>query len=71
MYSVCLHHADHVRQYSIAPLEPHGWEVKFEEDRTLRHRAQYSDWHRVERELAKFRREVSELEASGWTPVQQ
>jgi hypothetical protein len=37
-----------------------------EEDRTLRRLDRYHDWHRVERALAAFEREVQELRARGW-----
>jgi hypothetical protein len=59
--------ADHVRRYSIAVAGALGWEVRLEEDRTLRRLDHYTDWHRVERALALFEREVRELQANGWT----
>ena len=40
-----------------------GWEVELEEDRTLRRLDHYRDWHRVERAMALFEREVQELTA--------
>jgi hypothetical protein len=66
MFHLSLRSAGHVRNYSITTAEPSGWEVKLEEDRELRHLAHYQDWHRVERALAEFERETSELLASGW-----
>jgi hypothetical protein len=66
MYQLSLRCADRVRRYSIHQAGPAGWEVKFEEDRNLRRRDIYQDWHRVERALALFEREVSELTAQGW-----
>jgi len=66
MYQLSLQCADHVRRYSIHQAESAGWEVKLEEDRTLRRRDLYQDWHRVERAMALFELEVSELKAQGW-----
>ena len=67
MFSISLQRADHVRQYSIRSVHDSGWEVLVEEDRTLTHHVRYRDWHRVERALALFRREVDDLIARGWT----
>ena len=66
MFSVSLYRADHVRQYSIRSRSGSGWEVRLEEDRALTRHAWYHDWHRVERRLEMFRREVDELTAQGW-----
>ena len=66
MFHRSIQRADHVRRYSIRSAGPSGWEVTLEEDRTLRHRAYYHDWHRVERALALFEREVDELTEQGW-----
>ena len=65
MYAQCLRYADHVRHYSICAGSA-GWEVKLEEDSTLRRFDHYRDWHRVERAMALFEREVMELTARGW-----
>ena len=66
MFDRRLRRADHVRQYSISTAGAEGWEVRFEEDRTLRRLNHYRDWHRVERALASFERDVEELTANGW-----
>ena len=66
MFAVRLRREEHTRRYSISPWDEGGWEVRREEDRTLTHRVCYHDWHRVERTLAVFRLEVSELRARGW-----
>jgi hypothetical protein len=69
MFSISLTRADHIRRYSIGPPEGSGWEVKVEADQELTRHAYYRDWHRVERTLAIFRLEVSELIARGWTAI--
>jgi hypothetical protein len=66
MYDLSLISADHVRHYSITPAAPSGWEITVEHDLSLRLHEVYHDWHRVERMLALFEREVSDLVASGW-----
>ena len=69
MFAVSLRQSEHTREYSIASLGRLGWEVRVEEDRQPTRVARYSDWHRVERALARFRREVSDLTAHGWQQI--
>jgi len=66
MFSVRLRRANQVRDYRIRDAGADGWEVRLEEDRTVRRLERYQDWHRVERALAMFEREVSDLRARGW-----
>lgn len=70
MFALTLCHADHVRRYSICPTGSLGWEIRLEEDSTLRRLNHYTDWHRVERALELFARETSALQASGWRVVE-
>ena len=65
MYALSLRKADHVRHYSVCAASV-GWEVKLEEDVTLRRLEHYRDWHRVERVIALFEREAKALMDSGW-----
>ena len=69
MFSISLQNADHTLKYSIAPLNPSGWEVTREQEGELT-RHIYYDWHRVERALALFQREVGQLTARGWRETQ-
>lgn len=66
MFDLRLRHADHVRHYSITFGQESGWDVRLEEDETLRRLDNYQDWHRVERAQAEFEREAHELRARGW-----
>lgn len=66
MFDLRLRHAHHVRHYTITNVGGAGWEVRLEEDRMLRRLFRYQDWHRVERAMALFEREVTELRAQGW-----
>jgi hypothetical protein len=67
MYDLRLVSDNHVRHYSICRVEPTGWEVMVEDDIALHLHKVYHDWHRVERTLALFEREVSELVGAGWS----
>jgi hypothetical protein len=69
MFSVVLRNAASTRRYSISPLSDAGWEVILERDGEQPHHVWYHDWHRVERTLAMFRLEVSELTARGWQVI--
>lgn len=66
MFHRSIQRADHIRRYSIVFAGKFGWEVTLEEDRTLRRRDYYQDWHRVERARALFERELTELTEQGW-----
>ena len=66
MFAISLSLANRTRSYSIRPTTPFGWEVRFEEDRTVRRLDHYEDWHRVERALGLFEREATELTKHGW-----
>jgi hypothetical protein len=68
MFSIVLRKADQTRRYSISTLGASGWEVTLEREGEQR-RVCYDDWHRVERALAMFKLEVSELTRSGWTEI--
>jgi hypothetical protein len=66
MFAVSLQCADRVRRYSVCVAGPLGWEVRLEEDHIVKRLDHYRDWHRVERVLASFEREVEELTGRGW-----
>lgn len=69
MFSIMLRKADEVRRYSVSGLGDEGWQVTREREGEPRRQVCYHDWHRVERALAIFRLEVSELTARGWSEV--
>ena len=69
MFACSLRSAHHVRHYSIRATDHFGWEIRVEEDRKVRRLDHFQDWHRVERALASFEREVVELTDSGWLVV--
>ena len=65
MLNRSLRNAEHIRRYLITETPAGGWEVRHEQDSRVVHRAEYHDWHRVERARRSVGREVSELEAAG------
>lgn len=68
MFSISLRNARETRRYSISFLGNSGWEVKLEDAGEIIRHVYYHDWHRVERALALFQLEVSNLIAHGWQP---
>ena len=66
MFRISLCRDENTRRYSISPAGLAGWEVRMEENDTLRRLDLYDDWHRVERALMLFERETTELAAAGW-----
>lgn len=69
MFSILLRNASSTRRYTISSLSSAGWEVKREHEGQLTYHVWYHDWHRVERALAIFQLEVSELTARGWQEI--
>ncbi len=69
MFSSQLTQAGHTRRFSVQLVPGDGWEVVEEADSRVVRRAQYHDWHRVERALANFSEIVRTLENEGWRPV--
>jgi hypothetical protein len=71
MFSISLRNDDdRTRSYSISSLGEAGWEVKLEQEGELTRHVYYHDWHRVERMLALFQLEVTNLTEHGWHETQ-
>jgi len=71
MFSISLRNDDdRTRSYSISSLGEAGWEVKLEQEGELTRHVYYHDWHRVERMLALFQLEVTNLTDHGWRETQ-
>ena len=68
MFHISLRNARETRRYSISSLGSSGWEVKLEQAGEITRHVYYHDWHRVERALALFQLEVSNLTEHGWQP---
>ena len=65
MYARSLRKAVHTRRFSIRPLPSLGWEVREETDAGVVEHV-LTDWHRVERAIAQFKKEEETLRARGW-----
>jgi hypothetical protein len=57
----------HVRSFQVRTAHPMaGWEIIEREDlRVVRHQ-RYFDWHRLERTLDRFAREIAYMRERGW-----
>ena len=66
MFSKELSFDGHTREFSVDALVSEGWEVRVTVDRRVVRHTVYSDWHRVERAIGAFEREVQMLESQGW-----
>jgi hypothetical protein len=66
VFEKTLVHGPHVRSFRIRPELHEGWLASEEADRQVIRRRKYTDWHRVEREVTRFRGEVAELRRRGW-----
>jgi hypothetical protein len=65
LLATTLVRADHIRSFHVHPI-PAGWEAFKREDHRVVHQQRYTDWHRVERTLTRFRREIAALIEQGW-----
>jgi hypothetical protein len=57
--------ADDVRFYEVRHT-PEGWESSARENQRVVEARHYTEWHRVERSLARFKHEITVLQARGW-----
>ena len=66
VFSKTLVRARQVRTFEIAAVPNAGWEARERAGAEVLDQRQYSDWHRVERVLTRFDREINELRRQGW-----
>jgi hypothetical protein len=69
MFSKELTFAGHTRTFQVDSLLSEGWEVRVLADTDVVRRHFYTDWHRVERTISAFEREVAQLLSQGWRLV--
>ncbi|HEX7140360.1 MAG TPA: hypothetical protein VF219_21090 [Vicinamibacterales bacterium] len=65
VFAKTLVRAREIRSFEVAASPNVGWRVKERTDKEIREH-EFSDWHRVERTLLRFTREISELRRQGW-----
>jgi hypothetical protein len=58
--------AREMRSFEVAAAPNAGWHVSERSDRDVIREHSFSDWHRVERTLLRFNREITELRRQGW-----
>jgi hypothetical protein len=56
----------HVRSFHVHSSGQTGWEASEDDDQQIVRQGRYTDWHRVERVLSLFAREIEELREQGW-----
>jgi hypothetical protein len=66
VFAKTLVKAREVRSFEVAAAPNVGWQVSERADQYVIRQQQFSDWHRVERVLLRFTREISELRRQGW-----
>ena len=66
MYQKKLVRASETRSFHIEPSGSGGWNtIERANDRVADQRRR-TEWHRVERDLARFAREIEKLHQQGW-----
>ncbi len=66
VFEKTLARAGERRSFEIHSGPGIGWEIFERVDQQVTQRQLCSDWHRVERAVARFTREVAELRREGW-----
>jgi hypothetical protein len=64
-FSKTLKREQEVRSFDIDQRGA-GWESSEHTNQGMARIQSHSDWHRVERELARFTRQIAELRDEGW-----
>ena len=66
LFTKTLVRALQVRTFEVAAVPNAGWEASERAGVHVIDQRRYSDWHRVERALIRFDREIDELRRQGW-----
>lgn len=66
VFQKTLVRAGEVRSFQVHQRSPAGWESSEQANNSVTQRKPRSDWHRVERDLALFAREIADLRLDGW-----
>lgn len=66
LFHKTLVRASETRSFQIEHIASAGWQTcELANDRVAQ-RHQRTEWHRVERDLARFARQIEELRRQGW-----
>ncbi|HJZ75711.1 MAG TPA: hypothetical protein VKE51_28450 [Vicinamibacterales bacterium] len=58
--------ASETRSFHIEQSQPAGWRTVAIANDRVSHERRRTEWHRVERDLERFAREIEELRRQGW-----
>jgi len=58
--------ASETRSFHVEKSQPAGWRTVATANDRVSHERRRTEWHRVERDLAQFSREIDELRHQGW-----
>ena len=66
VFQKTLVRAGEVRSFQVYQGSSAGWESSEQANHREAQRQSHTDWHRVERDLARFTREIAALRREGW-----
>ena len=66
IFQKTLVRAGEVRSFQVHQGSSAGWESYEQANHRVAQRQRHTDWHRVERDLARFTREIAALRRQGW-----
>jgi hypothetical protein len=66
LFQKTLVRASETRSFQIDRNASNGWLTIARANDHIAHEQQRTEWHRVERDLARFAREIAELRRQGW-----
>ena len=61
--------AGRIRSFHIDAAPAVGWEVSERINERIVQKQRYTEWHRVERTLSRFKRTIAALRSDGWQEV--
>ena len=66
LFKKTLVRASETRSFHIEKSQPAGWRTVATANDRVSHEKRRTEWHRVERDIARFGREIEELRRQGW-----
>jgi len=69
VFQKTLVRAGEIRSFHVYQRTAAGWETSEQANHRVEQRQTHTDWHRVERDLSRFSREIAELRRQGWCDV--
>jgi hypothetical protein len=67
VFDKTLVRAHHLRSFRVQAAPEIGWEASECQDQAIVNQQRFSDWHRVEQVVRRFRQRIANLLATGWT----